>query len=197
VLLKEIHRRVKNNLQITSSLLELQSQTITDAQVAALLQDSRRRVHAMALVHEKLYGSNNLGRVGARDYFGSLVGAIFTSFGARAANITPEIDIADVTLDVDTAVPCGLIVNDLVGNALEHAFAARREGRVRVRLTANASGYLLEVADNGRGLPGDIDIENPPSLGLQLVRTLTAQLRGELAVTGERGAMFTVMFRGR
>lgn len=197
VLLKEIHHRVKNNLQITSSLLELQSQTIADAQVAALLQDSRRRVHAMALVHEKLYGSNNLGRVGAREYFGSLVDAIFASFGARAANVIPKIDIVDVALDVDTAVPCGLLVNELVGNALEHAFPDRGEGRVQVRLTAGDEGYRLEVADDGRGLPADIDIENPPSLGLQLVRTLTAQLRGDLTVTGERGAVFTVTFRGK
>jgi two-component sensor histidine kinase/CheY-like chemotaxis protein len=195
-LLKEIHHRVKNNLQIISSLLQLQSRRIHDSRALDLLLDSQNRVKSMALVHERLYGSEDLGHIGFAGYLKDLTGQLFRSFDAEGRGIGLDLDLEDIPMSVDTAVPCGLIIHELVSNALKHAFPPERvkAGVSAPRLTLRCAslprgGFEMEVGDNGMGLPPDLDITHTRSLGMQLVNTLVKQLGGTLeAARGERTA---------
>jgi two-component sensor histidine kinase len=195
ILLREIHHRVKNNLQVTSSLLKLQSASIHDPRVLELFAESQNRIRSMALVHEKLYQSSELARVDVADYARSLGALLFRSFGVLDGRIGFTVDAADVFVSIETAVPCGLILNELVSNCLKHAFPGDRGGAVvvTVRTTGNGSGTLV-VADDGAGLPPGLDLEQTETLGLQLVRTLVRQLRGTLAVSGGPGTEVRIGF---
>lgn len=194
VLLKEIHHRVKNNLQIISSLLHLQAQRITDPKVREIFTDSQNRVRSMALIHEKLYQSKGLASIHFSEYINNLVAHLMRTYGVDASRITIMTDLADATLNLDTAIPCGLIVSELVSNALKHAFPQCSSGTVRIELTHEAGGLELSVSDNGIGLPPGLTPETCPSLGLQLVTALVRQLGGILEVSSEQGTRFSVKF---
>ncbi len=194
-MLKEIHHRVKNNLQVISSLLNLQAERIADPTARAVFLESQSRVRAMALVHETLYGSESLARIELPRYLERLCDSLLQTFGGNE-RVTVERAIAPVGLDLDRALPVGLIVSELVSNALKYAFPGGRRGRLRVALAPGGEADLeLSVSDDGVGLPPDLDFDRATSLGLYLVRVLTRQLRGTLAVdrTGV-GATFTLRF---
>src|SRR5438105_6864032 len=193
-LLKEIHHRVKNNLKIISSLLAMQSDSVADESMRALLQESQNRVRAMAMIHEKLYQSSNLARIHFGDYVSSLTGFLFRSYSNTAGRVALKLTVDEVHLNIDSAVPCGLILNELVSNSLKHAFKDGRSGELRVELRAEPEGYKLTVADNGSGLPSDFDLTRIKSLGLQLVETLSRQIKGRLTVESSYGARFQLFF---
>jgi two-component sensor histidine kinase len=192
VLLKEIHHRVKNNLQVTSSLLRLQSAHIKDPQARELFVESQHRIHSMALVHEKLYQAPDLARVDVRDYAHSLALLLCRAYGADPSRVTVTLASERLLLGIDTAVPVGLILNELVSNCLKHAFADGRPGHIAITIADGAS-WSIAVADDGVGLPPTLDLDRIPSLGLQLVWTLADQLRGAIEVTrGDPGTTFTL-----
>jgi PAS domain S-box-containing protein len=192
LLLKEIHHRVKNNLQITSSLLRLQVAKVVDEGVRQALRESQDRIRSIALVHEMLYRSRDLSRVGFSEYVTALVLQLFRSYNADGRYVSHFIDIGQVDLGIDVAVPCGLIINELVANALKHAFPDRRAGEIRVSMTAEPTRYVLTVSDDGVGMPPGLDLQQVDTLGLQLVRTLADQLEGRLALEVAGGTHVSV-----
>lgn len=195
VLLQEIHHRVKNNLQVVSSLLYLQSKKIKDKPTFEILQDSQNRVRSMALVHEKLYQSKDLARVDFAEYARNLANYILRSHGVNSNVIKLKIKVDDVFLGIDTAVPCGLILNELVSNSLKHAFPGGREGEIRIELRLDDDKkFTLMVSDNGVGIPKDLDFRNTESLGLQLVDTLVNQLEGTIELDRSGGTAFKTTF---
>jgi two-component sensor histidine kinase/HAMP domain-containing protein len=195
VLLKEIHHRVKNNLQIISSLLKLQSRQITDPLLLQVMQDSQSRVRSMALIHEKLYQSQSLARIDFGEYVKSLATDLFRSYQHNFMGIQLKVQMDEVALDLDHAVSCGLILNELMTNALKYAFPDGRNGTIWVELRTNSEHILsLRVADNGVGIPADFDIRNATSLGLQLVNSLVGQLDGKMELERSNGTEFRVSF---
>jgi two-component sensor histidine kinase len=197
VLLKEIHHRVKNNLQIIASLLQLQSDAQADAKTQDLFQDCRGRIRSMALIHEQLYKSKDMKTIDFADYITQLVNHIRRSFAQTTLNVTVRLDIPSLTLDIDHALPLGLIINELVSNSFKYAFPSlesseRRELWVSVAQDAS-DGLVLEVGDSGSGLSDKLDLEHPLSMGLQLVRSLVLQLNGRLAVQRHPGALFRLI----
>jgi PAS domain S-box-containing protein len=193
VLLKEIHHRVKNNLQIISSLLSLQSEKINNENPAQTFRESQDRIRSMALIHEKLYRSKDISRIDFAEYVRSLTAYLSRSYVTRPG-IEIAIDIRDVSLDIDTAIPCGLIINELVSNSLKYAFPGGRAGEVRIGLARCDNEYTLTVGDNGIGLSADLDFRNTASLGLQLVNTLVGQLDGTIELDPSGGTMFRITF---
>ena len=195
VLFKEINHRVKNNLQVIDSLLSLQIRQLADPEGRDVLQESRNRIQAMVLVHEMLYRSESPAQIDFRDYLRNLTEHLMNSYGAVARRIRITSEIAPVSLGLDTAIPGGLIINELVTNALKHAFPDGRTGEIVVQLCALPDcGYSLAVRDDGIGLPADFRIEQTRSLGLRLVRTLTEQIGGRLLVQSDQGARFEISF---
>lgn len=181
VLLREIHHRVKNNLAIVSSLFYLQEGYVRDEEIRRLLRECRNRVRSMALVHEFLYRSENLAAVRATEYLASLTRHLWDSFGSMSARVQLLLEIEPVTLTAESAIPCGLIVNELITNCLKHAFPEGRSGTVILGMHKDERGdCVLRVADNGRGVPPDVDLERSQSLGVRLVRTLSRQIEGKL-----------------
>jgi two-component sensor histidine kinase len=196
VLLKEIHHRVKNNLQVISSLLNLQARYLPDPAARAIFTQSQNRVQSIALVHERLYESADLSHVDFSKYMTLLLDNVFDTHGADSRGIAKVIDVTDASLTVDLAVPCGLIVNELVTNALKHAFPDGRKGTVRVSLRETSEGnFELVVEDDGVGMPPDIDPRNTVSLGLDLVFTFAEQLNAELDIRREGGTSFRFRFK--
>jgi two-component sensor histidine kinase len=194
-LLQEIHHRVKNNLQIVSSLLHLQAAQVGDSPALAVFTESQNRIRAMALVHETLYRSQDLGQINVAGYLDSLCAHLFRAYGVASSRIHLDLDVADVPLDLDWAIPCGLVVNELVSNALKYAFPHDRPGRVGVELARRPDGaYLLAVSDDGVGLPAGLDVQHTQTLGLQLVWGLTQQLAGQVQVEGMSGTRFVIVF---
>ena len=193
-LLKEVHHRVKNNLQLVTSLLNLQANRIEDKAVAALFADSRDRVRSMALVHENLYRLGNFARVPMRAHLQSVCAHLLRAYAPQNGAVRLETALDDLKLDLDRAVPCGLIVNELVSNALKHAFPGGRGGVLRVALAASGEACHLSVRDDGVGLPGDYDPDTVDTIGLQLVEDLTSQLHGTLQYISKTGAEFIVTF---
>jgi two-component sensor histidine kinase len=195
VLLKEIHHRVKNNLQIISSLLSLQSRHIKYEQALEMFKDSQNRVKSMALIHERLYHSEDLSRIDFAKYTQSLTTHLFQSYGVHSNVVKLKLNVVDVFLGIDTAIPCGLIINELVSNSLKHAFPAGREGSISIALHSDEDNQLtLMVSDTGVGFPKDVDFRNTSSLGLKLVRTLTDQLGGTIELERSGGAAFKITF---
>jgi PAS domain S-box-containing protein len=196
ILLKEIHHRVKNNLQIISSLLNLQSGHIRDPRALEVFKEGQGRVRSMALIHEKLYQSDDLARVNFHEYISNLAAYLFRSYEGNSGAVKFNVEAEDVLLGVDTAIPCGLIINELVSNSLKHAFPNGGDGSINIRLRPTGTERLtLTVKDDGVGLPPDFDVRNTPSLGLQLVNTLARQLGGEVEVGCGAGAEFKITFR--
>jgi two-component system, chemotaxis family, CheB/CheR fusion protein len=196
VLLREIHHRVKNNLQIVSSLLSLQSNRMLDPQIIAILKDSQNGVSAMALIHEILYQSTNLAALNFGEYIQTLVKNLFTSHNIDRSAIALSINVqADVTIDLDRAVLCGLIISELVTNALKHGFSGDRHDEISISLTTNGDNLLmLSVANNGRKLPQDFAIQNVRSMGLNLVMSLVKQIKGNLEVETGTTTIFRISF---
>jgi PAS domain S-box-containing protein len=195
VLLKEIHHRVKNNLQIISSLLNLQSKYINDPQSLQMFVDSQNRVKSMAIIHEILFRSRDITNIDFSEYIKTLSVQLFRSYGANAKKIALEIHVRDIILDVDTAISCGLIVTELVSNSLKHAFVDGREGVISVALFADDDDSLrLVVRDSGIGLMNYRALEHVESLGLKLVNALVNQLAGTVEVDSSPGTTFMVSF---
>ncbi|MEB3295015.1 MAG: histidine kinase dimerization/phosphoacceptor domain -containing protein [Synechococcales bacterium] len=195
VMLKEIHHRVKNNLQVISSLLKLQAGHIKQEGVLEAFQDSQHRVRAMALIHEKLYQSADLAKANFADYVKSLVAELLRCFSLGTRNIQLDLNLAPVCLSLDTALPCGLIINELVSNALKYAFAENPYPRLSLDFYSDGEdSYRLIIQDNGRGLPSNYSFQTTPTLGLQLVKSLIQQLRGTMSYDYRDGAVFTVTF---
>ena len=194
LLLKELHHRVKNNLQVISSLLELQAQELSDPRTIRLFQESQGRVRSLALVHEQLYRSEDLSQVDFAAYVRELVERLAQGPGTAAARVRLDFELAPCQLPLDVAIPCGMIVNELVANALEHAFPAGRSGAIRIAFRELADGYILTVADDGVGLPAGLLTGKPGTLGLKVVQALTRQIRGRLELQPEAGAVFTLRF---
>jgi two-component sensor histidine kinase len=194
VLLKEVHHRVKNNLQVITSLLNLQADRIPDEHVQDVLRENQARIKSMALVHEELYQSEDLAWVNFTDYLRRLTYGLLQSYAKSGKAIDLRFDMEDLRLGIDAAIPCGLIVNELLTNALHHAFSGRPGGRVTIRFFTEGEKYALGVIDDGIGLPESIDVRTTDTLGLHLVSTLTEQLRGSLSVTRNNGTSFMLMF---
>lgn len=197
VLLKEIHHRVKNNLQIVDSLLRLHSRQVKDAQVAEILLESQNRIKSIALIHEKLYQSEDLARIQFTEYIPNLVIHLFSSYKINASAVALKVQVDDIALEIDIAIPCGLIINELVSNALKYAFPADRSGEIRVEFRADPNRMItLTVSDNGIGMPEQFDPIETKSLGLKLVWGLVEQLEGTIALDRHQGTRFTIIFPG-
>ena len=194
VLLKEIHHRVKNNMQVITSLLNLQSRTIKDEQALSVFQDSQNRVKSMALIHETLYQSKDLSRINFAEYLQKLVAHVSRSYRIRPEAVKININVDDVSLPIDTAVPCGLIINELASNSLKYAFPADMRGEVNITFERSDAQYVLRVSDTGVGFPSNFDPEMGKSLGMKLVRMLTDQLCGELERRNGVGTTFEIKF---
>lgn len=194
VLVKEVHHRVKNNLAVISSLLQMQIWESEDGPTRQVLQDSQLRIQSISLVHEKLYQSDNMAQVNFREYVEELLEAIERTYEEAGNHIRIETDITNVEMTVNLAIPTSLILNELVTNAYKHAFNGREEGRIRVQVDRTGSGMVLEVRDNGAGLPDDFGEGQDSSLGMSLVSTLTKQLSGEIEAYTEEGAVFRITY---
>jgi len=194
VLLKEVHHRVKNNLQVISSLLSLQAQTVKDDETRRLLEESRNRVKSMAYIHMQLYQSKNFAQIDFAPYVRSLAKNLLESHRKNGEAVSLDVRVDDIFLSLDTAIPCGLIINELISNALEHAFRNAPEGRITVDLHRDGKKHVLVVSDNGIGIPHEIDVQNTESLGLQLVSALVNQIEGSLNLERDQGTAFKVSF---
>ncbi len=195
VLLREIHHRVKNNLTVISSLLALQVGTNSDPEVNALLKDSQQRIRSMALIHEQLYRSHDLGRIDFATYVRELTAHVARSYQVQTEGVTLAMTLEEVWLNLDTAIPCGLILQELLSNCFKHAFPEGRAGEIMIALHTDPQGmYRLRVSDTGVGLPEGLNLRDAKSLGLQLVCILTEQLDGTIALDGKHGTTFTLTF---
>jgi len=195
VLLREIHHRVKNNMQVISSLLSLQAAKIDDTRLSALFQESKSRVRAMALIHEILYDSGDLSSIDLKKYIARLSTGLTRMFGADARRVRLDVKADDIALGIDEMVPCGLAISELISNSLKHAFPDDREGRIEIHATkASGGGIRLVVADDGVGMPEGLDIRNTKTMGMGLVVSLVErQLRGRLDLAHDRGTRFTIV----
>ena len=198
VLLREIHHRVKNNLQVISSLLILQSKQISGKKNQELFQESQNRVKSMALIHEKLYQSQDLASINFKEYLNTLIIGLFRSYQSHSSHVELKVNVEDITLGIDSAIPCGLIINELISNSLKYAFPNGREGVISVALRSlNKKDVELAVSDNGIGMPEDLDFRNTKSLGLHLVTILAEdQLEGEIKLSRDKGTEFRIKLRG-
>ncbi|MCI0453431.1 MAG: GAF domain-containing protein [Candidatus Dadabacteria bacterium] len=202
VLLREIHHRVKNNLQIISSLLDLQSQYVNGKRTLELFHETQNRVRAIARIHEQLYQSKDLARIDFAEYIRKLGNYLFQSYGVTPNSIELKVNVQDLVLDVNTAIPCGLIINELISNSLKHAFRRRKRGEIRIDFRPDISLkgdnnnhiYTLTVSDNGVGFPKDLNFRNTKSLGLQLVNALTNQIGGVIRLNRRNGTTFKIRF---
>jgi len=196
-LLKEIHHRVKNNLQIICSLLMLQEGSLTDPGAAAVLRESRQRVLSMALIYERLYSSPEMNEIDFGDYTQTIVRELFNSYAGMAGHVTSRLDISPVRLKIDQAIPCALILNEVVTNALKYAYPKGCDGEVIIELKETPAGHVqLTVSDRGAGLPGGLDWKNAQSLGLRIVDVLAEQLDGKLSIHSGPGVTFSLDFPG-
>ena len=194
VLLKEIHHRVKNNLQIISSLLHLQSVKLEDEALLRAFDDSQHRIRSMALIHEELYQSGDLARIDFVAYVRRLTDNLFESYGVDENRIGLSVEVDSLLLTIDKAIPMGLIINELVSNSLKYAFPGDRQGRIRIELRAGEGDpFSLTVGDDGSGLPEDIDVDTAESLGLRLVTSLVGQLRARIDVDRTDGTTFRII----
>lgn len=194
ILLREIHHRVNNNLQVVSSLFRLQSRHIGKKSPADILSDSQNRILSMALIHEKLYKSKDLANIECKVYIESLLSQLFQSHGVAESRITLTKDLEEVFLPLDLAMPCGLIVNEIVSNCLKHAFPNGNRGAIEFSLSKTDQWIELVIKDNGAGLPENVVFGNSETLGLRLVEALVKQLHGEISVLRAEGTRFQVRF---
>ncbi|HEY9600605.1 MAG TPA: sensor histidine kinase, partial [Allocoleopsis sp.] len=202
VLLQEIHHRVKNNLSIVSSLLQMQTRRTQDPQAKAILRDSQNRIASIALVHEKLYRSEDFANINFTQYIRDLTIYLFDSYNISERRIQLTIQVDSVSLDLETAIPCGLIVNELVSNALKYAFPGEREGEIHVIFHESSHlseetpkrTFTLSVRDDGIGLPSDFAMKKSKTLGITLVQGLVQQIQGTFEITSQQGTEAKVTF---
>jgi PAS domain S-box-containing protein len=197
LLLREIHHRVKNNLQTISSILYLQSLSTENEEQLAVIRESRARVTSMGLIHQKLYQSADIATIPFMDYIRSLIDFLGESYGVDRNRIRIEVEVEppELSLDIDTGIPCGLLINEMVTNALKYAFRGRQEGTIRIRMGLDALGhYILSVSDDGIGIPADFDPGTARTLGMKLVSGLVDQLDGKLELTKSPGTTLTIRF---
>lgn len=187
ILLKEVHHRVKNNLQVISSILNLQSSYVSDENTLNILKESQNRIKSMAFIHESLYQNKDFAQIKFSEYVVNLTNNLIHSYGIYNNLIDLKLEIDEVFLNLDDSIPCGLIINELVSNALKYAFSNNEQGQIEVKVKNKGNKVYLSVADNGKGLPKDFNIENTPSLGLQLVSSLCEQLEANLKLTTQEG----------
>ncbi len=198
VLLKEIHHRVKNNMQIVSSLLNLQVDYIKEEEDRVIFLESQNRIHTMALIHEKLYQSDDLVRIDFSEYLRNLLQTLMRSYDVSPGLIEVKTEVHGIFLSIDSAIPCALVANEIISNCFKHAFPEGRSGEIVLSLKsvkgAGGDEYVLEVRDNGVGIDVSQDIEDTKTLGIQLIRTLTRQLKGSLNISSNGGTSYTIVF---
>jgi two-component sensor histidine kinase len=200
VLLKEIHHRVKNNLQVISSMLRLQARNIDDQLTLQVLEESQNRIRSMALIHERLYRSENLAKVDFGVYIRDLAVHLVRSYKAYSGRVDLNVKADGIFLDIDTAIPCGLIVNELICNSMKYAFPNDGKGKIRVEIRSDHDDrsdkeqLTMIVGDDGIGIPSDLDYQNTGSLGLQLVNALVDQLEGSIEMCSNEGTEFKITF---
>jgi len=194
VMLREIHHRVKNNLQIISSLLKLQGGYTKDPVASEYLKISQQRVRTMALIHQQLYRSDDLSGIDFGEYLKKLINDLFTIYGIEKRKMLLNVNANHIFLSIEKAIPCGLIVNELVSNSIKHAFTQKNNGKIEALLSQEENTYRMIIRDNGAGFPGDVDFRNTSSLGMQLVITLTEQLGGEIELRNSVGTEFIINF---
>ncbi|MEZ4598163.1 MAG: histidine kinase dimerization/phosphoacceptor domain -containing protein [Syntrophotaleaceae bacterium] len=194
LLLKEIHHRIKNSLQVISSLLYLQSRKISDPEIVQHFVESQNRIYSMALAHELLYRNEKLSDVQLPDYVRNLVQRIEQALKPKEKQVNCRVSVVEIPMDIQQVIPCGLLITELVSNALKHGFPGDRSGTVNVSLLHRDDRFCLEVRDDGIGLPQDLDLDKPNSLGMQLVRALTLQLDGTLEQVRGNGTLIKVVF---
>ena len=195
VLLREIHHRVKNNMQIISSLLNLQIDYLNDEDAVDVLKESQNRVKSMAMIHEKLYLSTDLTKINFVDYIQSLISNLFYSYNVKEDHIKPILKIEDVNLNIETAIPCGLIITELISNCLKYAFPNQMKGKIIISLKQVEDKFELIISDNGLGLPEKININKIKTLGLLLVNSLTEQIDGKISIYKKDGTQFKITFK--
>jgi len=199
VLLKEIHHRVKNNLQIVASLINLQMQNLTDTNVLELLKESQNRIKSMALIHEKLYMAKNMSRINIANYINDLTRHLLRSYSSSVAGIDLDINVAEINIDIDKTISLGLTINEIVSNSLKHAFPQENMNdgfmpKIHLNMKSAEENIILEISDNGKGIPESFDFRNTQTLGLQLVNALVKQLDGEIQLDSTQGTKFTITF---
>ncbi len=195
LMLKEIHHRVKNNMQIISSLINLQSRYVPDDTYRKLFLESAHRIRAMSLVHEKLYQSKNFARINFHDYISALAGYLFDSYNVDRRYIDLSLEVSELEIGIDQAIPCAQIINELMSNSLKYAFAPGREGRIFLMFSRNGDGsFHLVVGDDGRGLPEEFGLDRTATLGYQLITGLVRQLRGTLSLIRDKGTVVSLVF---
>jgi PAS domain S-box-containing protein len=193
-LLREIHHRVNNNLQIISSLLSLQSDNVVDERDHELFIESQNRVRSMAMIHEKLYQSDSFSSINFSDYLKTLLNSLIYDYSHDLGHIEMELDIDDVDLNIETSVPCGLIINELVSNSLKHAFPNGRKGKIMIKLHSYNDQYVLIVGDDGVGYSEESFSENGKKLGFNLVKSLIKQLDGSMEILEGDGTAYKIIF---
>lgn len=194
ILLQEIHHRVKNNLHVIASLLELQARGTHDEHIINLFTDSQNRIHSMALIHEQLCLSPKFEHIDFEQYLRNLIGNLFSSYGVNPMQIKCIFDVEPIHIRFETAIPCGLILNEIVSNSLKYAFQGRDCGEIRIQLHQQDHHLNLVISDNGIGIPPDLDWHKVNSLGLRLVRILTKQIDGNISLDGSQGTSFSLSF---
>lgn len=194
VLLKEIHHRVKNNLQVVSSLINMQIRKLDNVTAKDALLECQSRIQAIALIHEKLYQSADYAKISFAEYVKSLMNDIFQATGTSNNTIAFELDILKTSLAIDKAIPCALIINELVTNSIKHAFPNNQRGVINIKMQMENGRYTLMVSDNGIGLEDGFHLKETSSLGLQLVTILVDQLKGEIKVENKSGTHYTIQF---
>ena len=197
VLLREVHHRVKNNLQVISSLLNLQSSYIKDEHALEMFKESINRIRTMAHIHEKLYQSRDYARINFNDYVNELALQLYGSYGLNPELVTIKIVVDDFSVDINTAIPLGLIINELISNAMKHAFPQSRKGEISVAIKSRNGQITLKVSDDGIGFPPHLDFSKTDSLGLQLVNELTEQLDGKIKLERGKGTAIEIVFQGQ
>jgi PAS domain S-box-containing protein len=193
-MMREIHHRVKNNLQIVSSLLRLQARSIKNKTLKDTFEIAQNRIKSMALIHEVLYLSENLDKINFSDYIKKITNHLFSMFSRKSKKIQLELDVGEYYLDIDKAIPCGLIINELVSNAFKHAFPDGKSGEIQIHLAKKLDRYTIMVKDTGVGIPKDVDLENTQTLGLQLVNDLVNQIEGSYEMQSDGGTAFKIVF---
>jgi PAS domain S-box-containing protein len=196
LLLREVHHRVKNNLQVIHSLLDLQALKSKDSELVGMLRDSQNRVRSMSLIHQTLYQSQNFAQVDFQRFLGELLPRLTEAYGSMSSLVKIDINAHDVKLPINEAIPCGLIVNELVSNALKHGFPDQQAGRIEVDIRElDEKWVVLSISDDGKGIPEGLDLQRTDSLGLQLVNLLAQQLHGQLDIQRAKPTRFSLRFQ--
>jgi len=195
VLLSEMHHRVKNNLALIQALLRLQSRSIDDERAIEILSESQKRIHSIALVHEKLYQREDLASIDFKDYVESICSHLLSAHGKTSEEVNVALDIDEVTFGPDVLIPCGLIMNELINNSLKYAFKNTEAPEIEISLKAHGEDVILCVGDNGSGLPEDVGLKGAKSLGFDIVNQLVGQLKGRVEIDRTRGTLFRISFK--